>query len=311
VSLSTLHGCGRPTSANSTKTRTSTTTRTTTTTTTCVETVFNGSSLNLLQWNPHWQCFKDSSCEANVHRLAVERLQAFQIDFANLIEYDMAWQPPQPWRRILHTCGVDVVMLVYDSSRWELPDSGASGSKGCIVPRGRPYIIQQFNGKYSSPVIVVGAHYDHCAPSGNLPASVSRTMQKTGVRQVILIADTNRYALGVSPASTDACQSQDSGICSQRATCRSNIDLLEELVSACNKIVIGAELQPSCCKQSHIPDSQAFLFPFDRIVTNFGVSMQTRHLDEAIPSWVTNSFHRAIAATLIVDSSELSADMLA
>lgn len=272
-------------------------------------------SLSVLQWNPHWQCFSEpryADCSRNVPGLLESRLSSFAVDFANLVELNISWTPPYPWRAISAICSPDSVecydqiSLVYNSEKW-FAVAGAGSARGCIQSYpspNRPYIVQLFQNLQSSArVVVVGAHFSHCASLGSLPSDAIRVMEETGVRRVILIADTNRYAKNVNLQSTRMCESTQlwAPACAQPCTsasiCNTSREILEQLVGhRHSRVVRGTQLKPSCCNSW-----VGFQFPFDRIIANFGSQMTTSMLDDPAPAWMGNEFHKAMLARLAVD----------
>jgi len=112
------------------------------------------------------------------------------------------------WGKSVHTCGgargfgrypFDVAVLYYDKDKWEPtspPDGGCMehvwGSK---VNNYRAYIMQAFRRKdaSNSKIIVAVAHYSHAVWGLPHMRQQLRALQlRSGVRQVILLADTNR-----------------------------------------------------------------------------------------------------------------------
>eukprot|EP00927_Polykrikos_kofoidii_P068749 TRINITY_DN64069_c0_g1_i1.p1 TRINITY_DN64069_c0_g1~~TRINITY_DN64069_c0_g1_i1.p1 ORF type:complete len:332 (+),score=18.43 TRINITY_DN64069_c0_g1_i1:44-1039(+) len=315
-----LYGCGNgsgtttttstTTTAKTTK-NTSTTAAATTITTTLCQTPrpLTTPDLNLMQWNPHYQCFQDAHCKQIVLGTAVNSLKEDNIDFANFIEFPASWPLPPPWNQVSRQCGKDRTTLVFDSTKWSLSDTPASMATGCILDGDRPFIVQQFNGRANDKIIVIGAHYGHCSGVGDLGAAVRAVMQATHVHHVVLIADTNRHAWNVSEASDRACAGDRNGTCSPGAICQSNEEILAELNSVCTSRVVGTQPMKTCCSNPKIPDSQAFLFPFDRIIANFGASMSTKVVD--LSPLKSESFHRGVIGRLASHQIHESNDVLA
>lgn len=282
------------------------------------------SVLNLLQWNPHWQCFNkpDSrDCRSNVPRLLGRRLVSLDVDFANIVELNISWTPPSPWKSIGAECSpsnldcFDQETLIYNSERWAPSEALSASAKGCIqdVPHpNRPYIVQEFVGRGDGAeqrVLVIGAHYSHCGSLGSLPGAVRRVMDATGVRRVVLLADTNRYARNFNQESSRMCEQTSSsgwsppcggGLqCPPAAICNTSAELLSQLLPGRrrdDKMVLSTDLQPTCCKAW-----VGFQFPFDRIIANFGHAMNTTLLDSPTPAWAASEFHRALFGRLALD----------
>ena len=129
-------------------------------------------AINVLQWNPHWQCFKNPTCTSTVASYVASLASQHSLDFANLIELeDNNWRPSDPKYKLGSSssnnhrisCGMDMLITMYDSSKWTpLSD----GHAGCLVYAGRkdrPYLVQTFklNADPSMKVVFVGAHFSH------------------------------------------------------------------------------------------------------------------------------------------------------
>jgi len=272
-------------------------------------------SLNLLQWNPHWQCFdkpENGDCKSNVPQILEKRLASLDVDFANVVELNVSWTPPSPWKSIIAECSpsnldcFDQVTLLYNSDRWVPSGDPLGAATGCIqdVPHpNRPYIVQHFIRREDRvQVIVVGAHYSHCNSIGSLENALGRVMDTTGVRQTVLMADTNRYAPGFNNESSKMC-AQTKGWapkcgapCAGAAICNTSSELLSQLLGKrFDGNVVSSELKSSCCNSW-----VGFQFPFDRIIANFGLSMNTTMLDDPAPVWAASEFHKAILGRLRV-----------
>lgn len=277
-----------------------------------------GSALNLLQWNPHWQCFnlpQYGECRSQVPRLLEQRLTSLDVDFANIVELNISWDPPAHWRTIRTMCSpsnlhcFDQVTLIYNSAKWVPSEESEGSAKGCIqsVPHpNRPYIIQHFRARQGTEqVIVVGAHYSHCNSIGSLQSATDRIMNSTGVRRLVLLADTNRYAPNFNQDSSNLCEQAVADFtpacaetCPGAAICNTSKELLVQLTGQYfDGKVLSTELQPSCCSNNWV----GFKFPFDRIIANFGLSMKTTLLDDPDPVWVSREFHKAVFGVLSVD----------
>lgn len=282
-------------------------------------------SLNLLQWNPHWQCFNESQsgdCRLNVPRFLDERLALLDVDFSNVVELNISWTPPSPWKSISAECSpsnldcFDQDTLIYNSDRWVPSEESNASAKGCIqdVPHpNRPYIIQHFVSRGGEAhVIVVGAHYSHCSSIGTLESAIAQVMGATGASRVILLADTNRYSHNFNEGSSKMCN-QTSGWapscglpCPGAAICNTSSELLAQLLGQrFTGTVVSTDLKPSCCNSW-----VGFQFPFDRIIANFGEAMNTTLLDDPAPVWAGKEFHKAVFGQLTVhwDGSNLSED---
>lgn len=292
-----LQGCGggggdTPSPSPGPKTGTTTTT----TTTTCMKVTGGGPDpdLTLLQWNPHYQCGQSPACSGAMTGLATERLQSEQVDFANFIEFPPSWTPPAPWKTIQKYCGKDLVSLVYNSGKWTAVDN--MKRDGCIIGSDRPYIVQQFDGPDGSQVVVIGAHYDHVIGIGDLGSDTRAVQEASKVTRLVLIADTNRYVRGVTTGSDHFCDiSKEPG---SSVVCQTNAEILDQILGVCSVNVISAKYLASCCSDTVHHTDDPFINPYDRIASNFGSSMETKLYDDPTPTWVANSFHKAILGRL-------------
>lgn len=273
--------------------------------------------LRLLQWNPHWQCFAGNGstpCGQKVPELLDKRLVSYDVDFANIVELNISWTPPTPWKAIDAVCSpsrlecFDQTTLVFNSDRWAPSKSPSAGANGCIqeVPHpNRPYIVQQFDGlRGQPPVVVVGAHYSHCSSIGSLPGALDQIMNTTGASQVLLLADTNRFAEHFNILNTQMCHSTKTYApkcgqpCSGASVCNSSSEIMAQLLGRryAGKVV-SSELRPSCCNNAF---GVGYTFPYDRILANFGHGMATTLLDDPAPAWAGREFHKAVLGALQV-----------
>lgn len=255
--------------------------------------------LNMLQWNPHWQCFawNTNNCTAESEAHLTSFLEDLDVDFADVIELgDPNYTLPDNFTQIgsLKTCGRDFLSLVYNHIRWEPVSEPAMLSKGCmqLVPPDRPFVIQEFSDTNTAErVIVIAAHFPH--PMGFKDVSFRETLvlrdavtsflNQTSTRRVILIADTNEFAT------------------------TSNANIMWH-IGVPTKTVVGTRLLPSCCFDNDFYS----LTTFDRIIANFGEEMETRMLLDPLPEWAKDidnetkrkaAFHKAIFGRLLMHSS--------
>eukprot|EP00931_Biecheleriopsis_adriatica_P002698 TRINITY_DN10374_c3_g1_i2.p1 TRINITY_DN10374_c3_g1~~TRINITY_DN10374_c3_g1_i2.p1 ORF type:complete len:467 (+),score=82.70 TRINITY_DN10374_c3_g1_i2:23-1423(+) len=251
--------------------------------------------LQLLQWNPHWQCFawNSNDCAAQARKSLQAMLQGFDVDFANLIEFeDDGFSMPAGWTSIRSSlsCGKDRLDLVYRSTKWRPAATTGAGAKGCMVQHDRPFIVQQFDSiGGSDSIIVVGAHFPHPASNtdSTLQADVLQTalqdiLAVTGIDKVVLLADTNE-----SPSVSSSRLMSFLGIPGE---------------------TVSTSLQPTCCFDNSFPSWGTF----DRIIANFGLQMQTQVLHDPLPTWAhevqlassrRGAFHKAIKGVLVTDDS--------
>mmetsp|Transcript_139396 Transcript_139396/g.347579 ORF Transcript_139396/g.347579 Transcript_139396/m.347579 type:complete len:297 (-) Transcript_139396:116-1006(-) len=235
-----------------------------------------GTALSLLQWNPHWQCFAQDKdgCEASAEEYLTTQLKALDVDFANIVELeDSSYAPPAGWAAIRQQCNLDVTVLIYNSARWKPAPISRSTVKGCMKPNDRAFVVQQFDGLGASAgakLIAVGAHYPHSGDRerGPLKDALAATVSATDTKAVVFMADTNEEA---SVTSADVA--------------------LE--VGMPKGSLVASELLNSCCLDI------SYIRPFDRILANFGSSMQTQLLfDQGIPEWAHGQFHKPVAVKL-------------
>jgi len=64
-------------------------------------------SIKLVQWNPHWQCWGNSSCTSNAAAALTTLLTTKQLDFANVIELEAPFPVPHGWAALgaYDSCG--------------------------------------------------------------------------------------------------------------------------------------------------------------------------------------------------------------
>jgi len=234
------------------------------------------SALNLLQWNPHWQCFEqnEGGCKASAEEYLTAQLKALDVDFANIVELeDASYVPPTGWAAIRQQCNLDVTVLIYNTARWQPASTSGSGVKGCMKPNDRSFVVQQFNGLAASAgakLIAIGAHYPHSGDKerGPLKDALAATVSATDTKAVVFMADTNEEATTASP------------------------DIAHDIGMPRGPF-ITSELLNSCCLDI------SYIRPFDRILANFGTGMQTRVLFKTgAPEWAHGQFHKPVAVTL-------------
>jgi len=231
-------------------------------------------ALNVLQWNPHWQCFESGSrtCQRHAEQTLAQVLTERHVDFANVVELqDPAYVVPDGFAVATQRCGSDDVTLFHDSRRWSVSTKAGAVSGGCMINWDRPFLVQQFdeNEAYGSrQVVVVGAHYPHGDHHVALTAALASVVRATGVTAVVLIADTN-------DGSTISNAQIMSGIQAPPGPLR------------------GTQLRPSCCYNVRFPPPGAF----DRVVTNFGPELGTELLLDPLPSWAqVGEMHKPVLA---------------
>jgi len=243
-------------------------------------------NFKVLQWNPHWECFKDSNmgtCGHNAMGALSSILQELHIDFANIIEINERsdfYTPPAPFRMLNGRCGhpvMDSTSIMYDSSAWT---PASEFVQGCMHHHDRPYAVQTFRSTSSSEkVIFVGAHFPHSASNGNLKRAVeAETHRHPDALGVIFAADVNRE----HGTSTESIMLWDVHSSAKTAG------------AAANGRITSSTRHPSCCK------NDGFVHHYDRISANFAHRVATQMLFDPAPWWTNipgSSFHKAIVAT--------------
>lgn len=232
--------------------------------------------LRLLQWNPHWQCFgQGMDCASPAKESMSAILSLLDLDFANIVDFVTdGYTPPLGWSMMNCTCppkAQQVTTLIYNSDRWRLGVEPKGGQCGCMIPHGRPCIVQQFEHiNNGSKLIVAGAHFPHNNNYDVLRHAIQSTSNATGVSRVVLIADTNvvRYT--------------SSRTIMQRLGIRSPI--------------ISTDLRRTCC----VGNDFYHIGTFDRIISNFGLEMTTTVFFERLPAWAAASpqLHKPIMGIL-------------
>jgi len=233
------------------------------------------SSIKILQWNPHWECFSNH-CGPKAQRALSAILAQSQVDFANIVEINERsdfYTPPWPWTIMTGRCShptIDSTSLIYDSNIWK---TVGHAHPGCMHHHDRAFLLQVFKHKSSKEkVIVVGGHFPHGRMNDQMSAAVQKTLHfHPDVLGVILAADTNR-GRGVS---TRHVMSQAMGV--RRGH------------------VVASELFRTCC------NNDGFHHHFDRVGATFGQSMHTEMLFDPQPWWTRKGeFHKAVLVTLQV-----------
>lgn len=237
-------------------------------------------TFNVLQWNPHWECFTPGNAGTCWHHALgalSSILSDMSIDFANIIEINERsdfYTPPPPWMIQTARCGwpaKDSTSLIYNSRDWN-PISASM--HGCMEHVDRPFLIQSFEHTSTrQQVIVVGAHFPHSASNGKLKQAVTAAMQRhPHALGVIFAADVNRE----SNTPTD------------------NIMRGDVLPDWAHGKIVTAQHFPSCCK------NDGFVHHYDRIGATFGQPMRAQMLFNPHPWWTNipgSSFHKAVHVT--------------
>lgn len=261
--------------------------------------------LHILQWNPHWQCFvwNQHDCRKEAISELTRMLESMDVDFANIIEFDDAHSLPVPsaWRSLQAECGPDRVALLYNQRRWRPSSTDGTLQVGCMDYRDRPFIVQAFeavplsNGSGAGSrrprlprVIVIGAHFPHSDGPGTmlegsqvqgLRDALASVIVKAETTKVVLVADTNEHYTTSSLA-------------------------ISQYLAFPTGPVLSTSLEQTCCFDNGFPKRDTF----DRIIANFGHSMETDVLiEEPLPLWARQvspssskkaAFHKPIRGTL-------------
>eukprot|EP00929_Paragymnodinium_shiwhaense_P058985 TRINITY_DN29528_c0_g1_i4.p1 TRINITY_DN29528_c0_g1~~TRINITY_DN29528_c0_g1_i4.p1 ORF type:complete len:359 (-),score=73.75 TRINITY_DN29528_c0_g1_i4:105-1181(-) len=234
----------------------------------------------VLQWKPHWECFKGDretvdTCKPEAEASLDEQLTQYDVDFANVIGLeDDAYQPPGNFKKVSSACGIDVTTLFYNAARWQLLDEYVNethSSTACLgTTDKRPALARLFASSSDDNirVLVVGADFPHgdfhYSP---LTEILMQIMESSGSCSAIFMADT----------------SKDKSVTSQKIF----ESMLPDYPAA-----TGTDPQKTCCARP-----PGFVYTFDRIITNAnGSKVQTTLLHEPLPPWVDDkwNFHKGL-----------------
>merc|ERR1712151_4937 len=173
----------------------------------------SGAALNLFQWNPHYQCFKEpAECSKEVEDAICAKLDG-SVDFANVVELEPTtpFQALSPYQAIVSTAGVDTTTLFYNSDRWDVANVQKDiNLKGGSDSTDRAAVVATFTSKTGGPgLVVAGAHYSHDVDfsSKALKDSIGSVPAGYGF---VLLADTNVNS-GISNADIFAKLGQNVG----------------------------------------------------------------------------------------------------
>lgn len=224
----------------------------------------NNSSISLLQWNIHYECFVKNTTDCCSKPL-VKYLDKVlpTVDFANLSMFEKTGYTPPPGYITIDQfsdkpafeCGYDITTLIYNSKRWE-----AVGKPiyGCLITKDRAYIIQKFKEKSagSEPVYVIGSHWSHPAQGQSYPSDSTAALAKALLHhdisskdRIILLADTNdSFPHKPTPDSV----------------------LMNAILGGKVKNVQGTGPRLTCCCSDPPQGNRPFPFKTDRIISNFG-----------------------------------------
>lgn len=252
-----------------------------------------------LQWNPHYECFVQNAatCKSSALEALTQELTSGDKDFASIVELedDGEFQTPAGWTRHAYTCEqgdpkiADQISLFYNSEKWkpsiEAPVSGCS-----LNGADRAYIVWAFTAiaDPSLATVVVSAHFGHedqyQSSIDTVGPAIGQVASSAGTTNIFFMGDVNQ------PHS------------------RSNEEVLSDLEKKANidnsKSVESTELLVTCCMDSKFtPTSGDDSRTYDRVIANFGNSMETKLLFDPAPAWAEGTvtiskFHKAIVGSL-------------
>jgi len=266
--------------------------------------------IGLLHWNPHWQCFGNTTCSVGATKALNDLLTstAAPVDFANLIELeDETYSPPTGWNAVGHneSCGDpygDWDTIYYNSNRWELVKS----ANGCLTPA-RSYAAGVFQLRAQkkkhekgnlAPVTIFGAHFPQTLNASthaytDATVAVQSKLQSLGwsrTDSTIFMADTNTEGPAAAAANV-----------SHHGVNKTNGQLFSDIgvwpAATASQDPPGATLFNSCCY------SDAFSWQGDRVLSNFGTVVKQTPLFDPTPAWADfagNEMHRGIYVSLQV-----------
>ena len=259
-------------------------------------------TLTVAQWNPHWQCFVGHPDCAGNATAALDTLltKTAGLDFANVIELEVAaYHPPDGWGAVgsgKATCGQDWGMVLYNQKRWKLLSQPPIAT--CLYDQ-RSYALAEFELIGSDPpfqLAFVGAHFPQTLNASthayaDATAALAAAIKKTGLKQVVLAADTNTESPAAAAASP-----------SHHGVNKTNAELMVDLGVWSQPGVAppGSTLFKSCCF------SDEFSWQGDRIIANFGGKAQSRSLFDPAPAWAafdSSEFHKGVLLTMELPSA--------
>ncbi|CAJ1375769.1 unnamed protein product [Effrenium voratum] len=121
----------------------------------------------LLQFNPHWECFKGPNmeqCGNAVYGMVTRLLNQYQVDFANIVELPPTYKPPEGWAMNCRPGGGgETSCIIWRNSSWEVIEPKTD----CWFGRGRACNVMTFNNpNLTLKVSVAGAHFPHGVDTG-------------------------------------------------------------------------------------------------------------------------------------------------
>lgn len=249
--------------------------------------------VNMLQWNPHYQCFLGGSpnCPPAVNAQLYSMLRSYDVDFANVVMLEMNYTLPPGYRSLNESkCGYDVTNIIYNSARWDL--DGTSKTTCLDDKPDRAVMAQKFKSRSalsSTEIVVIGAHFGHqVGPTNDFP---SLTRLSSFVAQhnfkgakIVLIADTN-----IDP--WDIADKTD----------KNTLIYQQALMSYAG---LGTDYDWTCCLFNE-DGSSGITHQYDSIIANFGKAINTTVL--ALSALIMNAapvnatYHLPVVARLGFD----------
>ena len=161
-----------------------------------------------LQWNPHYQCFTDTTSKTCCTEIVKNYLQQVPFDFANIVALETCYQnlDLDPKYTILNyysnttpgceksssaqTCKNDITSIIYDSEKWQ---TDGKMYYTCLDPPDRSALAYRFISikEPNFKLVVVGAHFSHDPDQSleNLRTWLNRNFSVN--ENMLLLADTN------------------------------------------------------------------------------------------------------------------------
>lgn len=253
----------------------------------------SSNTINLLHWNPHYECFIKNCCVAadSCPAAVIGRINLLlsqeSIDFASLVMFETkTYQPPKPYREInaypSGQCGMDSTSILYNSAKW-VPDEHMFYV--CLKPKDRMTIIQKFK-SVTNPafsVWVVAAHFGHDQHGQFDPPELNFLHEYLYVNpdgpqigkgdNLVFMADTNAGSATGN---------------------QSNQYILQTILGGPRRVV-GSEPFQTCCYNDQ-KDGQwsPFQFSSDRIIANFGNRMETVRTGSSDPGLSAQEWAKSV-----------------
>ena len=161
-----------------------------------------------LQWNPHYQCFTDTTAETCCTKIVKSYLNQVPFDFANIVALETCYKNLDLDEKysILNsyytsdcdksssaqTCHYDITSIIYDTSKWK---TDGKMYYTCLDPSApdRSALAYRFTSRTDPnfKLVVIGAHFSH-DPDQSLENLRTWLNQKFSVNEnMLLLADTN------------------------------------------------------------------------------------------------------------------------